>query len=114
MLSACSRKQRMDLGMEFHKVILYFCGGPGNVPTCAGQALSHIAETFNPFTPSVSTATAAAAPVAQDGWPTFALFAKVCAVSHTAFRRSVGRFNDDSPRVCICAVEARLQEVGLL
>jgi hypothetical protein len=55
----------MDLGWNFTKSFFTFAGGPGNVPTCAGQALSHIAETFNPFTPSVSTATAVAAPVAQ-------------------------------------------------
>jgi len=46
---------------EFFKL----SGGPGNVPTCAGKALSHMADTLNPFTPGVSTATEAAAPVAQ-------------------------------------------------
>jgi hypothetical protein len=42
-----------------------FAGGPGNVPTCAGQALYHIGETLNPFTPGPSTAADVAAPVAQ-------------------------------------------------
>src|ERR1700683_3868475 len=49
----------------FTKLFFTFAGGPGNVPTCTGQALLHIGETLNPFTPGVSTATEAAAPVAQ-------------------------------------------------
>jgi len=40
-------------------------GGPGGKPTCAGQALSHMADTLNPLTPGVSTATELVAPVAQ-------------------------------------------------
>jgi RHS repeat-associated protein len=47
------------------KSFFTFGGGPGNVPTCAGQALRHMGNTLNPFTPGVSTATEAAAPVAQ-------------------------------------------------
>lgn len=50
---------------NFTKSFFTFAGGPGNVPTCAGQALRHIGNTLNPFTPGVSTATEAAAPVAQ-------------------------------------------------
>ncbi|HEV2224113.1 MAG TPA: RHS repeat-associated core domain-containing protein, partial [Candidatus Acidoferrales bacterium] len=49
----------------FAKSFFTFAGGPGNVPTCAGQALRHMGEILNPFTPGVSTAADAAAPVAQ-------------------------------------------------
>ena len=50
---------------NFTKSFFTFAGGPGNVPTCAGQALRHMGETLNPFTPSPSTAAEVAAPVAQ-------------------------------------------------
>lgn len=50
---------------NFTKSFFTFAGGPGNVPTCAGQALRHIGEILNPFTPGASTAAEAAAPVAQ-------------------------------------------------
>ena len=50
---------------NFTKSFFTFAGGPGNVPTCAGQALQHIGETLNPFTPSPSTVAEVAAPVAQ-------------------------------------------------
>jgi len=50
---------------NFTKSFFTFAGGPGNVPTCAGQALRHMGEILNPFTPGASTAAEAAAPVAQ-------------------------------------------------
>jgi hypothetical protein len=46
---------------EFFK----FSGGPGNVPTCAGQALTHIAEEFMPFVPGGASVIQATAPAAQ-------------------------------------------------
>ena len=49
----------------FATEFLKLSGGPGNVPTCAEQALSHMGETLNPFTPGVSTAAGIAAPAAQ-------------------------------------------------
>jgi hypothetical protein len=49
----------------FTKSFYTFAGGPGNVPTCAGQALRHIGEILNPFVPGASTAAEAVAPVAQ-------------------------------------------------
>ena len=49
----------------FTKSFFAFAGGPGNVPTCAGQALRHMGETLNSFTPSPATAAEFAAPVAQ-------------------------------------------------
>jgi RHS repeat-associated protein len=54
-----------DWGWSFTRSFFTFAGGPGGKPTCTGQALSHIGNTLNPFTPGVSTATDAAAPVAQ-------------------------------------------------
>jgi hypothetical protein len=50
---------------DFAKSFFTFAGGPGNLPTCAGQALRHMGETLNPFTPSPSTVAEAAAPVVQ-------------------------------------------------
>ena len=47
------------------KSFFTFAGGPGNVPTCAGEALRSIGNTLNPFTPGVSTAADLAAPVVQ-------------------------------------------------
>ncbi len=48
----------------FTKSFLTFAGGRGNLPTCAGQAIRHMGETLNPFTPGLDQAVA---PVAQAG-----------------------------------------------
>ena len=37
----------------FVKSFFTFAGGPGNKPTCAGQALYHMAEDLNPFKPGI-------------------------------------------------------------
>ena len=50
---------------NFTKSFFTLAGGPGNVPTCAGQALRHMGETLNPFTPSASSVAEGVAPVAQ-------------------------------------------------
>jgi RHS repeat-associated protein len=49
----------------FARSFFMFAGGPGNVPTCAGQALRQIGENLNPFSPGSSTAADLAAPAAQ-------------------------------------------------
>jgi RHS repeat-associated protein len=46
---------------EFFK----FSGGPGNVPTCAGEALRDMGSQLNPFSPSASGALEASGTVAQ-------------------------------------------------
>src|SRR5512138_2235782 len=46
---------------EFFKL----SGGPGNVPTCAEQALIHIAGEFVPAAPSGASVISATAPAAQ-------------------------------------------------
>ena len=47
------------------KSFFTFAGGPGDVPTCAGQALAHMGEILNPFSPSPAATATVAAPVAQ-------------------------------------------------
>jgi RHS repeat-associated protein len=49
----------------FAKEFFKLSGGPGNVPTCAGQALTHMAGDLLPFTPSASSVIQATAPAAQ-------------------------------------------------
>src|SRR5690242_2148494 len=44
----------------FVKSFFTFAGGPGNKPTCAGQALYHMAEDLNPFKPGIEYAAPAA------------------------------------------------------
>lgn len=49
----------------FATEFLKFSGGPGNVPTCAEQALLHIVGEFIPISPSGATVIQATAPAAQ-------------------------------------------------
>ncbi|HXL21323.1 MAG TPA: RHS repeat-associated core domain-containing protein [Candidatus Dormibacteraeota bacterium] len=51
--------------IAFTRSFLTFSGGPGNKPTCAGQALTHIAGEFIPFVPGGSSVIQATAPAAQ-------------------------------------------------
>jgi RHS repeat-associated protein len=50
---------------NFLKQFIKFSGGPGNIPTCAGEALQSMGNTMNPFTFGPSTVTDAAAPAVQ-------------------------------------------------
>ena len=50
---------------DFAKAFFKLSGGPGNVPTCAEQALSRIGSQLNPFSPSLAGAVQASGTVAQ-------------------------------------------------
>jgi RHS repeat-associated protein len=60
-----SSDSRFSWTITFVKSFFTLAGGPGNVPTCAGEALRSIGNTLNPFTPGVSSAAEVAGPVAQ-------------------------------------------------
>jgi hypothetical protein len=64
-LMAQQDQQNVSWWGTFLSSFIQLSGGPGNKPTCAGQAIRHMADTLNPLTPGVSTATELAAPVAQ-------------------------------------------------
>jgi len=49
----------------FAKEFFKFSGGPGNVPTCAEEALKQIAGEFIPFSPGGASVIQATAPAAQ-------------------------------------------------
>lgn len=56
---------KFSWAITFTKSFFTLAGGPGNVPTCAGEALRSIGNTLNPFAPGVSSAAEVAGPVAQ-------------------------------------------------
>ena len=73
----------------FAGAFLKLSGGPGNVPTCAAEALTSIVNQFNPFTPGVSTAAGLAAPVVQKAVTNRALLQTAAEVN--AYLASAGK-----------------------